>query len=68
MLYLDLCLEKPDLERLAGPVWTGIYGGVSLGLMSMQAKAASVQVTVKSRAATSLLRWPLAVERETLAA
>ena len=28
---------------LAGPVWTGVYGGVSFGLMSMQAKATSVQ-------------------------
>src|SRR5262249_25637227 len=28
---------------LAGPVWTGLYGGVSFGLMSMQASATSVR-------------------------
>jgi opacity protein-like surface antigen len=27
---------------LAGPVWTGVYGGVSFGLMSMRAKAETV--------------------------
>lgn len=49
---------------LAGPVWTGVYGGVSFGLMSMQAKATSVENEVF--AATETVPGTSATDLETL--
>jgi opacity protein-like surface antigen len=37
---------------VAGPVWTGLYGGVSFGLMSMHAKATSVTNNVDNTTET----------------